>query len=177
MTNLPAPADTTADQPQPAADPTTPVPTAAQIAARNAADGFRALADFIETHASDPNLHQGLSHLTRSKQMICLPVSGQADVIPAFAVAGARAGLKVVKDYSGDQYAGVDLHFGPVYLSVYAPRGEVCERVVVGTREVTEEVPDPDALAAVPRVTVTKTVEDVQWVCKPLLGDATGGVA
>jgi hypothetical protein len=43
---------------------------------------------------------------------------------------------------------------------------------VVGTREVTEEVPDPEALAAVPKVTVTRTVEDVRWECRPLLAEA-----
>lgn len=52
---------------------------------------------------------------------------------------------------------------------VWALRDSVCERVVTGTREVTTEVPDPDALAAVPTVTVTETVETVEWVCAPLL--------
>lgn len=60
-------------------------------------------------------------------------------------------------------------------LAVYAQadREEVCERVVLGTRDVTEEVPDPEALKAVPKVIVTKTVEDVEWRCMPLLAEAT----
>jgi hypothetical protein len=61
----------------------------------------------------------------------------------------------------------------PIDIEVYGKRAEVCERVVVGTEEVEEEVPDPEALAAVPRVKVTKTVEQVKWVCSPLL--AAGG--
>lgn len=57
-------------------------------------------------------------------------------------------------------------------VSVFAPRNEVCERVVVGTREVTREVPDPEALAAVPTTTVTEVVDDVVWECRPLLAPA-----
>ena len=50
-------------------------------------------------------------------------------------------------------------------------RSTVCERIVLGTREVTEEIPDPEALAAVPTITVTKTVEDIRWECVPLLAE------
>lgn len=53
-------------------------------------------------------------------------------------------------------------------LRVWAERSEVCRRVVTGTREVTETVPAPDA----PTIEVTRTVEDVEWVCEPLLADA-----
>jgi heme-binding NEAT domain protein len=56
---------------------------------------------------------------------------------------------------------------------VSVDREEICERIVTGTREVTVEVPDPEQLAAVPTVSVTKTVEDVEWICRPLLDDAT----
>lgn len=88
----------------------------------------------------------------------------------AFArVALKSEGVTVKKNYS-DTYGAVDLLFpGDMCVHVYAPRAEVCERVVKGTREVVKEVPDPDALKAVPKVTVTETVEDVEWVCKPIL--------
>lgn len=66
--------------------------------------------------------------------------------------------------------------FAGVVLAAYARRDEVCERVVTGTREVTREVPDPAALAAVPKVTVTETVEDVEYVCGPLLAKAPKGL-
>lgn len=56
-----------------------------------------------------------------------------------------------------------------LHLHVIADRNTVCERVVTGTREVTREVPDPEALAAVPTTVVTETVEDVEWICAPLL--------
>jgi hypothetical protein len=59
------------------------------------------------------------------------------------------------------------LHFDAV-----AYRSAVCERVVTGTGTVTRTVPDPDALANVPTVEVTETVEHVEWVCAPLLAPA-----
>jgi hypothetical protein len=62
------------------------------------------------------------------------------------------------------------LHGIPLVISTY--REQVCERVVVGTRQVTKTVPAPDA----PMVEVTETVEDVEWRCSPLLADA-GAVA
>lgn len=51
-----------------------------------------------------------------------------------------------------------------------AARNEVCEKVTVATREVTEEVPDPDLVAKVPTVTRTRTVEDIEWRCHPIMG-------
>lgn len=56
--------------------------------------------------------------------------------------------------------AGID-----VLLTAY--RDQVCERVVTGTREVTRTIPDP--AADVPTIEVTETVEDVEWVCGPLM--------
>lgn len=61
----------------------------------------------------------------------------------------------LVKDFGAD-----------VSLHVNAPRAQVCERVVT-TETVTEQVPDPEALAAVPQVEVTREVEKVEWVCPP----------
>jgi hypothetical protein len=54
-------------------------------------------------------------------------------------------------------------------LDVTVSRPAVCERVVTGTREVVKTVPAPDA----PMVEVTEVVEDVEWVCEPLLAEAT----
>ena len=50
-------------------------------------------------------------------------------------------------------------------VSASAYRDSVCTRVVKGVREVTKTVPAP----GVPMVEVTETVEDVEWVCAPLL--------
>lgn len=56
-----------------------------------------------------------------------------------------------------------------IRFNVY--RDEFCTRVVGGTREITEEVPDPDALAAVPTVTWTRTEDIVEWQCESVLAD------
>jgi hypothetical protein len=50
-------------------------------------------------------------------------------------------------------------------LALHAARENVCTRVVTGTMTVTE--PDPEALAAVPKI--TREVETYEWRCDPLL--------
>lgn len=52
-----------------------------------------------------------------------------------------------------------------IRMLAIADRDQVCERIVVNTRYVTEQVPDPSA----PLVTVTKAVDDVEWRCTPIL--------
>jgi hypothetical protein len=131
------------------------------LAAQQAA-GLRALADMIERN---PNL---ASHTKYTFVQIDTFADTQSE-IRDFVRAGLAHGAEVTKDAKGDVWFTAKLAWGPVVLHVNARREQVCERVVLGTREVTEEVPDPEALAAVPKVTVTKTVEDVDWVCRPLL--------
>lgn len=58
-----------------------------------------------------------------------------------------------------------------LHLLASVARSEVCTRRVVATREVEVTKPDPDAVAAVPTITVTETVEDVEWDCLPLLAE------
>jgi hypothetical protein len=53
---------------------------------------------------------------------------------------------------------------GGLKITLSAFRRSVCERTVT-TREVTETVPDPEALALVPMVEVTRTEEVVEWHC------------
>jgi hypothetical protein len=124
--------------------------------------GLRALADILDAHPELP-----------------LPYSGTAAPIAVFAYDREHVATfarllpgTVEKVYEDDDLTfGFRLcgQFGGVKFEVIAPRAEVCTRVVTGTREVTREVPDPKALAAVPTTTVTETVEDVEWVCSPLL--------
>ena len=75
------------------------------------------------------------------------------------------------KRHNGEFYDFTRSYGGGVYASVVVDRPAVCERVVTAVREVTREVPDPEALAALPTTTVTETVEDVEWRCLPLLAD------
>lgn len=130
------------------------------------AASLRDLADMVEANpgifASKWDAAYGLVRL------LVTPVQTREQVA-ALARAGLHAGAKVTK-HVGDKWAGVDITFpSGTGLHVYADREEVCERVVTGTREVTETVPDPEALAAVPLVEVTKTVEDVEWRCGSFL--------
>lgn len=63
-------------------------------------------------------------------------------------------------------YYTLDCKVGSINIELTAYRDAVCQRIVTGTREVIEEVPDPAVV--VPTVTVTKTVEEVEWRCEPL---------
>lgn len=77
---------------------------------------------------------------------------------------------KIQKTTYGDEFE-ISGRVGGIEVKATAVRNEVCERVVTGIHKVTKQVPDPDALAALPKITVTTTVEDVEWVCGPLLAD------
>lgn len=54
-----------------------------------------------------------------------------------------------------------------ITIKAIGDRDNVCTRVVTGTREVRKTIPDP--MVVVPVIEVTETVEDVEWVCGPLL--------
>lgn len=56
-----------------------------------------------------------------------------------------------------------------VHVELVAWREQVCTRVVTGTRQIEVEEADPEAVAALPKVTRVETVEDVEWRCEPLL--------
>ena len=62
-------------------------------------------------------------------------------------------------------------------LTLTDSRDAVCTRVVTGVETVTEEVPDPEALAAVPTITRTREVETVEWQCEPLMGSTPAAPA
>lgn len=144
-----------------------PEPTNAQ----KTADGLRQVAAMIEQH---PDLMEIPSFRFMFGRTL-LSVQTKEEVA-ALIRAGKASGAKV-KKHQDSRFAGVDLVFAEttmfegVSLHVYVDREEICEKVVTGTHEVTEEVPDPEALAAVPTVMVIKTVEDVEWRCLPILAD------
>jgi hypothetical protein len=128
--------------------------------------GLRALADLLE---QNPDLY---SYFGLTLEKLLIPVSHADDpraALAAFLRAGKAAGLRVSKAYD-ENFGSVDVYLSDALRAhVYAGREQVCERVVVGSREVTREVPDPEALKAVPTTTVIETVEDVRWECRPLL--------
>jgi hypothetical protein len=59
-----------------------------------------------------------------------------------------------------------------VFAELTGDRESVCTRVVTGSRTVEVEEPDPAAVAALPKVTRTQVIEDVEWRCEPLLAHA-----
>ena len=126
--------------------------------------GLRALADLLD---ANPDLE--LPYTGSGSEILIIPDrdGDQKAQIAAWARALPGEKSKGVRGDAFDLYGS--LH--GLKLLVIVQRDQVCRRVVTGTREVTEQVPDPDALAAVPTVTVTKTVEDVEWVCEPILSE------
>lgn len=131
--------------------------------ARGLAEALHQVAAMVESH------HDIADVMGWTLDRLLVPAQTRANVV-ALTRAGARSGGVVTKHQSED-WAGSDIRFGPISLHVYAGRGEVCERIVLGTHEETQEVPDPELLAQVPLVTRTVTVEDVEWRCSPLLAD------
>lgn len=133
------------------------------------AAGLRALADLIE---QNPDLHVDLRF---AADTVLVPVSHANDPrarMVGWVRAAKAAGMPIRKSY-GQTWGEVHITPAPgLTVQVYAAREAVCDRIVVGTREITRELPDPEALAAVPTITVTETVEDVRWECLPLLADA-----
>ena len=126
--------------------------------------GLRALADLLDAHPDLP-----------------LPVYG--DLIPmtlGFYTPDARERIAAaVRLFPGtkmkradDDYFRIDVALHGLSVQLTALRHDVCERVVVGTTEVVVEEPDPDAVAALPKVMRTEVVEQVEWICSPLLSDA-----
>lgn len=67
--------------------------------------------------------------------------------------------------------AEVSASVGPVSVNLSTIRDSVCERVVVGTKDETREVPDPEALANIPCTEVTVTEDIIEWRCEPLLAE------
>lgn len=111
-------------------------------------DGLRRLADLLDEHDATVSWDE-YRHLinvnTRDEMM---------------AVVRKIGGLWTKSP--GTDYFGMDRDLGGgVRIHVYAPRGAVCERVVVGTEKVL--VPDPDA----PKV--EREREIVEWRCDPIL--------
>lgn len=85
----------------------------------------------------------------------------------------AWSSVRVVADFGegGGPFAGL----GSIKVVALVSREQICERVEVGRRTVTEEVPDPEVMKVAerdaPRVSVEHEVVDYEWRCSPILGD------
>lgn len=133
----------------------TPDPRAEYIA------GLRMLADLLEAH---PEV------MTPHRQIQVIPLG--AEVCREQLAAWARA-LPGKKDKEiGDRMVTLVGWLRGVKVQVLAYRDEVCERITTGVETVTREVPDPEALAKVPTVTITEEVETYEWRCASILAGA-----
>lgn len=130
--------------------------------------GLRALADLLEQHDELP-LPYDVTALWIS--------SGPRPEQRAIAQTFTRVMPGTIrKGVRGDAF-DLDGEIGPIHVGLIVQRDAVCQRVVTDVTEVTREVPDPDALAAVPMITVTETVEQVEWICSPVLAQVAQQVS
>ena len=83
--------------------------------------GLRGLATLLENHLELP-VHSSVSVLGRA-----------ADKEHLAACARAMGSVDKIMD---NNYFNIRKSFGPITYEVYAPREEVCERVVVGTKHI-----------------------------------------
>lgn len=141
------------------AKPRTAEPTHAEIAA-----GFRLLADLIEA-TPDIRVAYPMVHVW------CTPWErdGAREQWRAIARAAARLGHPVRKEY-GTSTACLEVPLAGITARCLSSREFVCERVLVGTELVEEQIPDPDApLVTIPDPRVVKTVEVerevFEWKC------------
>lgn len=135
--------------------------------------GLRDLADALEAHPEIPLPSTPL--FARVSPPADLDDDRKREYAKRRAAEIARAiPRKVDKRVFGATFS-LAATFGPITVDFDFNRDQVCERVVTGVRTVTEEEPDPDAMAQVPKRTVTREVEDVEWRCPDsLLGSVDG---
>ena len=113
-------------------------------------DGLRQLADFVEANPELPLPHAGAAIYLWGE-------NPKADLANAVRIMGN------VEKKADDFFIGADRKFGPITLSVKAARETVCERVVVGTRTRTHDVPPAGVVMEKREV----TEEIVKWICPP----------
>lgn len=130
--------------------------------------GLRELADLLEQHPHIPTPYQGSSPSALSIHHL----GTGPEVKPAFAATVAALPGRRTKDVRDGAYgAYFDVHAtlgGGLHVKVTAYRDTVCERHVVGTREV--ELPAQAEQVIPAREATVQVVEDVEWICTPVLG-------
>lgn len=129
--------------------------------------GLRMLADLLDAH---PDLGLPFNGTSMPLTVLVTGKENQKGKLAAWAKALPGKKSKKSAGVDGDLFKVVASLRG-LKVMVLADRDEVCERITTGVRKVTKEVPDPQALAKVPTVTVTEEVETYEWICKPILGD------
>lgn len=128
--------------------------------------GLRQLADLLAAHPELMTPHGALQVIPLGEQQ-----SREQLAVWARALPGKK------EKQINDTFANLVGTLRGLQVKVVAYRDEVCERVVTGVETVTKKVKDPQALAAVPEIEVTEEVEQVEWVCRPMLADEPTAVA
>ena len=138
--------------------------------------GLHQIADFLDAHPEVPlPWFKGSSHTGGTGRGLVSAMhiwlnGGDAREQLRGVVRALGEAHKSASDHTNQFY--VYATFGGIDLVAGINREEVCERVVVGRREIEVTEPDPAAVAALATVTRTKVIEDVRWECRPLLADA-----
>lgn len=142
---------------------------------------LRDLADLIE-HDGDGFLAAVLAQLFRrnavwpAHSVDHTERAGQERAVMAEAIRRFKtiASGPVEKEYrdGGAGYFDATVPLTGLRIVLTDLREQVCTRVVTGLEIVTEEVPDPEYVAAAPKVTVTREVESVEWQCGSLMATA-----
>lgn len=123
--------------------------------------GLRALADLLEQHDEVPLPFTGSSYSPIAISDFLHAEDPKGDL-----AAAARAFPGRLDKDVRDDYFDLRGQLGSLHVKFTAYREAVCERIVTGTREVTREVVVPIETRT---ETVTEVIEDVEWVCAPLL--------
>jgi hypothetical protein len=127
--------------------------------------GLHKLADWLEQHPELPLPYDGASPTGGRLNFILSMFDDHKDLARRF----ARAFPGTVEKHIRDNVLNLKASFDGLHVLLIADRNAVCERVVVGTETVTEKVKDPELLAQVPEVEVTREREIVEWRCGSLL--------
>ena len=133
--------------------------------------GLRQLADLLDERPDIPLPHQGTD---TAVPIHWLYFGNGRDFEEQKAIARTIVRAipgQIVKRETGDLFRFHGRLAG-LHLEVVVDRPAVCERVVVGTETVTTTIKDPDAVAALPDVEVTETVEQVEWRCQSILAES-----
>jgi len=115
---------------------------------------FRAYFDWLEAHPE-----------TRIPSFICSHQSVEAEELADTARAFGGKWIKGTNGHDFELTRKWGTEGTTIEHTLYAPREKVCERVVVGTEERVIEGPDPEAVAALPKIKRVETVELTEWRC------------
>jgi hypothetical protein len=127
--------------------------------------GLRALADLLEQHDELPLPYQGGKHSPMSLTFLS-DDDAKGRLATAARLMPGRLDKQVRESVDYGDYFDLHGRIHGLHVKLTAYRDAVCERIVVGTREVTREVVVPVETRT---ETVTETVEDVEWRCGSLL--------